>query len=73
MPARSGDATLNGERFGTFLKTAAPTEFDITERLKERNELVLELDFAVPLSATASSDSDGDELLFREVRLEIRG
>jgi hypothetical protein len=71
MPALSGEATLNGEVLGRFRSTSDPTEFDITARLQERNELVLEFDFA--RQATASSGSAASELLFKEVRLEIRG
>jgi hypothetical protein len=73
MPARSGEATLNGEILGQFQNTRNPTEFEITQRLHERNELVLDFDFARPVSAAVSTDSAEGGLLFKEVRLEIRG
>src|SRR5688572_20213709 len=46
QPARPGEAALNGAQLGIFQIAAAPTEFDITDRLKERNELVLAFDFS---------------------------
>jgi hypothetical protein len=73
MPARPGEATLNGLPLGPFHNTAKPTEFDITERLKERNVLVLDFDFVRPLFTASSRDSAAGELLFKDVRLEIRG
>jgi hypothetical protein len=72
MPVRAGRATLNGERIGLFQDSPETAEFEITARLQERNELVLGFDFNQPTSASAFSDSAG-ELLFKDVRLEIRG
>jgi hypothetical protein len=68
QPARSGGAVLNGEELGAFQVTNAVTDFDITTLLKDRNELVLELNFA-----QTESRSSADELVFKDVRLEIRG
>jgi hypothetical protein len=73
MPARAGDATLNGALLGRFDNSATLTEFDITARLRERNELSLDFDFIPPESAAATPESDTCTLLFKEVRLEIRG
>ena len=64
-PALSGEAHLNGERLGQTRAAEPITEFDITSRLSERNELVLEFD----ITATQAADAQ----LFADVRLEIRG
>jgi hypothetical protein len=72
-PARPGEAMLNSQPLGAFQIIGDSSEFDITGRLRERNELVLDLDFARPFSGTTFSNSGADELLFKEVRLEIRG
>lgn len=57
------DVTLNGEVLGEIPPGPA-WEFDITDQLKERNELVLHIDLPARQS---------DDLIFRQVRLEIRG
>jgi hypothetical protein len=64
-----GAVYLNGEPLGQLVhgKTDA-AEFDITQRLKDRNELALEL--AVAADQTGG---DAEAPLFRDVRLEIRG
>ena len=64
-PALSGEANLNNEPIGRIDLTKHIIEFDITYRLRERNELVLDFEIATPRST--------DELLFADVRLEIRG
>jgi hypothetical protein len=69
-PARPGYAMLNWLPLGPFENTAKPTEFEITHRLGERNELSLAFSFD---KSTASAESAPGELLFKEVRLEIRG
>jgi hypothetical protein len=67
----SGSVSLNGDRLGKIDgKQADATEFEITQRLKDRNELALEL--AVPAGHTGG-DTDDAAPLFRDVRLEIRG
>lgn len=73
MPSQSGEATLNGRRLGPFRGCSESTEFDITGGLKERNELRLDFDFALRTAGTAALDAATDELLFKDVRLEIRG
>jgi hypothetical protein len=73
LPAQSGEAMLNGERLGPFQRKPEPIQFDITQRLKERNELILAFDFARSHSDAVSAHTAPDALLFKEVRLEIRG
>jgi hypothetical protein len=73
ISAQSGEAMLNGERLGSFQGCGQSTEFELTGRLKERNELRLDFDFAQRTAGTAALDAATDELLFKDVRLEIRG
>src|SRR5687768_6274163 len=84
QPARPGQASLNEEPLGEFNISAIATEFDITDRLRDRNLLRLEFDFGraetiadgLEPAAAPSALSEpliADELLFKEVRLEIRG
>jgi hypothetical protein len=67
QPARTGEAALNGQPLGAFRREGDPTEFDITGRIRERNLLLL--DFT---DGRWERGSD-NELLFKDVRLEIRG
>ena len=68
-PALSGEVDLNGGRLGS-IRTAEPiTEFDITSLLRERNDLALDFE----LAATRAALPADDNLLFADVRLEIRG
>jgi hypothetical protein len=64
-PLFPGDVLLNEEPLGSIAAASAAAEFDVTSRLRERNELVFNFDLARPASA--------DSLLFTDVRLEIRG
>jgi hypothetical protein len=65
----SGSVTLNGQPLGPIgSSSTGAVEFDITQRLKDRNELALEL--AVAADQTGG---DAEAPLFRDVRLEIRG
>ncbi len=67
----SGSVSLNGEPLGQIEHgRATAAEFDITHRLKDRNELVLEL--AVAAGQTGGETRD-PALIFSDVRLEIRG
>jgi hypothetical protein len=66
-PALCGEVRLNDEPLGPLGATTDPTEFDITSRLRERNELSLE--FHVP----GVGHKNANDLLFADVRLEIRG
>jgi hypothetical protein len=67
----SGSVSLNREPLGQVEgQQTAAAEFDITHRLKDRNELMLEL--AVPRGQTGGG-ADEAALLFDDVRLEIRG
>jgi hypothetical protein len=63
--ALSGEANLNNEPLGQIDPAQQVIEFDVTSRLRERNELVLEFEVAGPQST--------EEWLFADVRLEIRG
>jgi hypothetical protein len=69
-PARPGYAMLNLLPLGRFENNGKPTEFEITKRLGERNELSLVFGFD---KSVASAESAPGELLFKDVRLEIRG
>jgi hypothetical protein len=64
-PAFSGEAHLNNEPLGRIHITHQIIDFDITNRLRERNDLTLDFDIAAPQAI--------DDLLFADVRLEIRG
>ncbi|MEX2141503.1 MAG: hypothetical protein WD894_19715 [Pirellulales bacterium] len=64
-PVLSGEANLNSEPLGRMNLAQHLVEFDITSRLRERNELILDFEIVPPEST--------DEMLFADVRLEIRG
>jgi hypothetical protein len=65
----SGSISLNCESLGQIgTGRADAAEFDITQRLKERNELALELQVAA-----GHTGGNADVALFNDVRLEIRG
>jgi hypothetical protein len=65
----NGSVSLNREPLGQVnRKHADAAEFDITQRLQDRNELVLEL-----VVAASQTGGDAEAPLFRDVRLEIRG
>lgn len=67
--SRPGKAALNGQPLGAW-KADAAAQFDVTQLLQTRNELMLHVDLQSGLSGAAHQ-----ELLDRllgEVRLEIR-
>ncbi len=79
-PALSGVAYLNGDWLGPIPAGEALVEYLVTARLRERNELVLELGAGGAGEASQrEAGLSGDRLisptalLFAEVRLEIRG
>ena len=63
--ALAGTVSLNGEVLGSVRPSARLSQFEVTSRLNERNEMAI----AFP----ASDACDTEPLLFDEVRLEIRG
>ena len=67
-PLLSGEGQLNGEPLGQFGAGQVSKEFDITNRLRERNEVILDFEIAADRPPPHSTN-----LLFADVRLEIRG
>lgn len=66
---------LNGEPLGEVSGPSAPSEFDVTARLHERNELTATVEFPHPTGGLANCDEGAATLvggLTGEVRLEIR-
>jgi hypothetical protein len=64
----SGEAQLNGEPLGRLRSGRDSMAIDITTRLCERNEIALDFDVSAFQSLPTAAD-----LLFADVRLEIRG
>ena len=69
-PSLSGEARLNGEPLGQILGRSNTVEFELTGRLAERNQFELVFDLG---AAAGDASTVSDELLFADVRLEIRG
>ncbi len=69
-PAFSGEARLNGELLGQIRGRSNTVEFEMTGRLAERNQFELAFELG---AATVNPSTNLDELLFADVRLEIRG
>jgi hypothetical protein len=67
-PLLSGDGQLNGEPLGPFGAGHVSKEFEITSRLRERNEVILDFELAADRPLPPPTN-----LLFADVRLEIRG
>jgi len=71
-PALAGEVRLNDEPLGTTRSADRISEFNITGRLRDRNELCL--DFQIEdLNSQAGGRDSATDLLFADVRLEIRG
>jgi hypothetical protein len=68
-PVLTGEAQLNSEPLGQLQAGEGPMEFEITTRLRERNEVVLDFEMVASRSRLPAAD----DLLFADVRLEIRG
>jgi hypothetical protein len=67
-PALQARVTLNGESLGAVESTEAPTQYEVTQRLVERNELTIDA------SPTGDHWPPGEvRQLTGDVQLEIRG
>ena len=62
---------INGHSLGQYGGASLPMSFDITGRLRERNELVVEVEHPLLADETSASDDDRPGGLVGEVRLQI--
>jgi hypothetical protein len=70
LPRFAGHVDLNGEQVGHMRRSEDVVEIDVTSRLAERNQLAIVFQLGETGDGTQSA---ADDLLFAEVRLEIRG
>ena len=62
---------INGHSLGQYGGSTLPVSFDITRRLRDRNELVVEVEHPVLADETFASDDAQPGGLVGEVRLQI--